>query len=102
MSRPAGSRQEPAREWSPMIGLPGLPDRDDGQHASHGSVLAGLRQALARGFHQHAGTGAIALGIPSLDAALGGGLARSALHEIAAAREAEIPAASGFALILAA
>ena len=67
--------------------------------ASRGNVLAGLREALALGNPQ--GAGAIAFGIPSLDAALGGGLAKGALHEIAAVRAAEIPAATGFALILA-
>jgi protein ImuA len=46
--------------------------------------------------------GAVALGIPPIDAALGGGLATGALHEIAAARETETAAASGFALALAA
>jgi protein ImuA len=46
--------------------------------------------------------GAIALGIPPIDAALGGGLVTGALHEIAAARETEIAAACGFALALAA
>jgi protein ImuA len=46
--------------------------------------------------------GAVALGIPSIDAALGGGLGTGALHEIAAPRETEIAAASGFALALAA
>ena len=46
--------------------------------------------------------GAVALGIPPIDAALGGGLGTGALHEIAAARETEIAAASGFALALAA
>jgi protein ImuA len=45
---------------------------------------------------------AVALGIPPIDAALGGGLMTGALHEIAAARETEIAAASGFALALAA
>jgi protein ImuA len=45
--------------------------------------------------------GAVALGIPPIDAALGGGLMTGALHEIAAARETEIAAASGFALALA-
>ena len=68
----------------------GLPDRKDGLPARPGA-LACLRKVLA-----------LALGIPSLEAALGGGLAAGALHEIAAAREAEIPAATGFALILAA
>jgi protein ImuA len=44
----------------------------------------------------------LALGNPVIDGALGGGLGSSALHEIAAAREAEVAAASGFALALAA
>jgi protein ImuA len=43
-----------------------------------------------------------ALGTPAIDAALGGGLGGGTLHEIAAAREAEVTAASGFALALAA
>jgi protein ImuA len=42
------------------------------------------------------------LGIPAIDKVLGGGLMRGALHEIAAAGEAHLPAASGFALGLAA
>src|SRR5215472_15622766 len=44
----------------------------------------------------------LALGNRVIDGALGGGLASSALHEIAAAREAEVAAASIFALALAA
>jgi protein ImuA len=43
----------------------------------------------------------VTLGIPLIDAVLGGGLGSGALHEIAATREPEIPAASGFALTLA-
>jgi len=43
----------------------------------------------------------LALGIPLIDRALGGGLSSGALHEIAAAREPEIAAATGFALVLA-
>jgi protein ImuA len=42
------------------------------------------------------------LGIPAIDDALGGGLSRGALHEIAAAGEAATAAATGFALALAA
>jgi protein ImuA len=38
------------------------------------------------------------LGISAIDAALGGGLARGALHEIAAPGEAHLAAATGFAL----
>ena len=44
----------------------------------------------------------LALGNPAIDGALGGGLGSSALHEIATAREAEVAAASVFALALAA
>jgi protein ImuA len=44
---------------------------------------------------------AIPLGVSPIDDALGGGLARAALHEIAAARESAIAAATGFALVLA-
>jgi protein ImuA len=36
--------------------------------------------------------------IPAIDTMLGGGLARNALHEIAATGEAHLPAAAGFAL----
>ncbi len=48
------------------------------------------------------GAGALPLGIAAIDAALGGGLARGALHEIAAVSEAHLAAATGFALGLAA
>jgi protein ImuA len=41
------------------------------------------------------------LGISAIDGVLGGGLARGALHEIAAARETDIAAATGFALMAA-
>ena len=44
----------------------------------------------------------LALGHPVIDGALGGGLSTGTLHEVAAAREAETAAASGFALALAA
>ena len=40
------------------------------------------------------------LGLPALDAVLGGGLAGAALHEIRAAQSRDAPAASGFALAL--
>ncbi|HZP69438.1 MAG TPA: DNA repair protein [Pseudolabrys sp.] len=42
--------------------------------------------------------GTLPLGIPSIDALLGGGLVRGALHEVVAAGEAHLPAATGFAL----
>jgi len=43
-----------------------------------------------------------ALGLPAVDAALGGGLASAALHELAPAAPAQFGAAAGFALALAA
>jgi len=46
--------------------------------------------------------GILPLGIAAVDEALGGGLARGALHEIAAAGEAHLAAATGFVLALAA
>ena len=58
-------------------------------------------QALQKtpGVEGHSGT--LPLGIPVIDTMLGGGLARSALHEIAATGEAHLPAAAGFALAMA-
>ena len=44
------------------------------------------------------GCALLPFGIPEIDAALGGGLMRGALHEIAAAGEAHLAAATGFAL----
>jgi protein ImuA len=58
-------------------------------------------QALQRSPEIEDGPGALPLGIAVIDAALGGGLARGALHEIAAAGEAHLAAAAGFALGLA-
>ena len=43
------------------------------------------------------GPAALPLGMPAVDAVLGGGLMRGALHEIAAAGEAHVAAATGFA-----
>jgi protein ImuA len=79
----------------------GLPDREL-PPATPDDVPARRRRALTAQSPQSAGKDAIAFGVPSLDAALGGGLLTGALHEIAAARETEIPAATGFALTLAA
>jgi len=68
-------------------------------------MLDALRQHLAR-LQKPAGLGddrpGLPLGIPAVDGVLGGGLFRGALHEIAAASEAHLPAATGFALGLAA
>jgi protein ImuA len=51
---------------------------------------------------RRAGAGYFALGHAALDARLGGGLARGALHEICEGHEGDHAAASGFALMLAA
>ena len=48
------------------------------------------------------GPGTLPLGVAAIDEALGGGLVRGALHEIAAPSEAHLAAATGFALALAA
>jgi len=65
------------------------------------SVLARLRHALVT---KNGGESPplLPLGVAPVDDALGGGLEGGILHEIAAAREAEATAASGFALLLAA
>jgi protein ImuA len=66
--------------------------------------LAELRRALAEAALRTgpAAAGRIGLGVPALDAALGGGLAAAALHEIQAAGMADLAAATGFVLGLAA
>jgi protein ImuA len=67
-------------------------------------MIAQLRQSL-RALQKPAGIAdgpsPLPLGIAAIDLALGGGLARGALHEIAAAGEAHVAAAAGFALGLA-
>lgn len=68
-------------------------------------LVAQLRQAIRR-IEQRPETlegdaGKRPFGIPEIDAALGGGLAIAALHEIAATSEPAIAAATGFALSLA-
>jgi protein ImuA len=60
------------------------------------------RQALQRTSGIENGPAALPLDIGAIDAALGGGLARGALHEIAAPSEAHLAAATGFVLGLAA
>jgi len=64
-------------------------------------MIAQLRQSL-RALERPAGIdsdpGCQPLGIATVDAALGGGLSRGALHEISAAGEAHLAAATGFAL----
>lgn len=64
-------------------------------------MIAQLRQrllALQRAPGIKHGPGTQPLRIPAIDAVLGGGFIRGALHEIAAAGEAHLPAAAGFAL----
>ncbi len=68
-------------------------------------MLEQLRQrlrALEKPARLGGDPGCLPLGIDSIDAVLGGGLARGALHEIAAASEAHLAAATGFTLGLAA
>lgn len=67
--------------------------------------LAALRRAIrgieGRHLAADAAEGMTPFGIAELDAALGGGLPGAALHEVAAAGEAEVAAATGFTLALA-
>jgi protein ImuA len=58
-----------------------------------------LRAAEATSFGQRGES--LTFGLPAIDDALGGGLARGALHEITAACEPESTTATGFALALA-
>ena len=58
-------------------------------------------QALEKAAGIDGGPGVLPFGIAAIDGALGGGLARGALHEIAAAGEAHLAAATGFALAVA-
>jgi protein ImuA len=64
-------------------------------------MLEELRQqlkALQKSPGLEEGLGALPLGIAAIDDVLGGGLARGALHEIAAPAEAHLAAATGFTL----
>jgi protein ImuA len=85
----------------PMTGSQMATDSSAGRMDCPG--LEALRQAIRtlEGFSSEGEGRAVTLGIPAIDAALGGGLACGALHEIAAAHEAEIAVATGFALALA-
>jgi len=74
--------------------------------AALGGALSHLRQALAtldkdKGFFLDQ-EDLLPLGLPAVDAALGGGLACAALHELAPAAPTQFGAAAGFALALAA
>ena len=68
-------------------------------------MIAQLRQKL-QALEKPAGIdsdpGCQPLGVTAIDGALGGGLARGALHEISAAGEAHLAAAAGFALAVSA
>jgi protein ImuA len=65
--------------------------------------LARLKRRLERLERpRSAGAGAFTLGLDTVDARLGGGLARGALHELCAGAEGDHSAVSGFALMLAA
>ena len=63
-------------------------------------MIEELRQSL-RALERPAGledAGCLPLSVPAIDGVLGGGLTRGALHEIAAAGEAHVAAAAGFAV----
>ncbi|MBV8752474.1 MAG: DNA repair protein [Hyphomicrobiales bacterium] len=64
-------------------------------------VLCALKHSL-RAFEPDLDYGVIPVGIGAIDQVLGGGLARAALHEVAAAGESAITAATQFVLGLAA
>ena len=68
-------------------------------------MIAQLRQRLQklqRPVGIDSDPGCQPLGVAAIDGALGGGLARGALHEISAAGEAHLAAAAGFALAVSA
>ncbi|MFD1701586.1 ImuA family protein [Methylopila henanensis] len=68
--------------------------------AAHENALARLRKdvaALERGACRRGGA-SFRLGLPPLDAALGGGLARGVLHEVYARGQQDAVAAAGFGL----
>jgi protein ImuA len=74
--------------------------------AAPGGALSHLRKTLATLDHDKGFSlgpeELLTLGLPAVDAALGGGLACAALHELAPACPAQFGAAAGFALALAA
>lgn len=86
----------PVHPTRPCAALPPAPEGHNG--------LAALRHAIGRleTAAVPAESAAVSLGLASLDAALGGGLAPGFLHEVAAENETGLPAASGFALGVAA
>src|ERR1044071_10314465 len=62
--------------------------------------LSRLRRAIAKSEALPEETCALPLGVPAIDAALGGGLSGAALHEVSAT-PLHLGAAAGFALALA-
>src|SRR6266704_2182360 len=68
-------------------------------HARGG--VGALRRAIGAMATDGTDARTVPFGIAPLDGALGGGLPCGMLHEVAAAREAEMAAATGFALALA-
>lgn len=83
-----------------------LPPAPAGGRPQRRDLMAALRGAIAKIERKHASLEEAApplpFGIAEIDGALGGGLAPAALHEITATGEAEIAAATGFTLALAA
>src|SRR5215831_18662759 len=78
-----------------------LPTRSAASARAGGrEVLCALKHFL-RSVEPDIDHGTIPFGIAPIDQALGGGLARAALHEIAASTESAITAATHFALGLA-
>ncbi|WP_054207767.1 ImuA family protein [Bosea vaviloviae] len=73
------------------------------QPRNHPSALADLRRHLAEAALRAgpAAVGQVSFGAAGLDAALGGGIARAALHEVYAPGTADLVAATGFAVGLA-
>jgi protein ImuA len=76
--------------------VPARSSREGGREA-----LCALKHSL-RSYELHLECGAVPVGIAPIDQVLGGGLARAALHEVAAAGESALTAATQFVLALAA
>jgi protein ImuA len=80
---------------------PDFPSGSEGPASLIDRLRRRLRAVEASTGLSDAGAGVVTLGVPPIDGVLGGGLICGALHEIAAARETETAAATGFALALA-
>lgn len=104
---PGGVPKPRTREGGGTAAAPALPQgagRGGAGVADGGAEVVGERGGtVTRGANRTIGTRApLALGAAAVDAALGGGLARAALHEVAAARGGDPAAALGFSLGVAA